>query len=299
MKHTLVIGSTVADVLIRIPHIPKTGEDITIEHIERRLGGCAYNVARMLRVFNVPHRLCSPVGTGLYGRFVRECFEKEGITPFISLAEENGCCFCLIEENGERSFLSHQGAEYMFDKQWIKTADCSGIDSIFICGIDVEYRTGNEIVEFVEEHSDAAVYFAPGPRIMSIDKDRMERLLSCKPVLHLNEKEALEYTGEKTLAKAGAYLIEKTGNTPIITLGSHGAYYWEQGVSQGYLANGVPVQVKDTVGAGDAHCGTVIACLKQGLSLQTAVERANRAAALVVSGITPTRQNAKLFSTGV
>jgi hypothetical protein len=44
MKQTLVIGSTVADVILSLPRLPRRGEDINIGPPVCRLGGCAYEV---------------------------------------------------------------------------------------------------------------------------------------------------------------------------------------------------------------------------------------------------------------
>ena len=107
MKQTLVIGSTVVDVLLRIPSLPQQGEDINIVSSEYSIGGCAYNVYKTLRLYDSPALLCSPVGSGIYGRMVRERLEQEGLLPIASLDLENGCCYCLVESNGERTFLSH------------------------------------------------------------------------------------------------------------------------------------------------------------------------------------------------
>ena len=41
--------------------------------------------------------------------------------------------------------------------------------------------------------------------------------------------------------------------------------------------------VADTIGAGDTHAGVLLGCLHQGMALETALDRANRAAAIVVS----------------
>ena len=42
MKQALIIGSTVADVTVRLPHLPVTGEDVIVESQSMSLGGCAY-----------------------------------------------------------------------------------------------------------------------------------------------------------------------------------------------------------------------------------------------------------------
>ncbi|GHV85743.1 putative sugar kinase YegV [Spirochaetia bacterium] len=298
MKQTLVIGSTVVDVLLGIPRIPLRGEDVNITSLEYRPGGCAYNVYKILRRFDTPALLCSPVGSGVYGRMVREYLAAEGVNPFVNLEEENGCCYCLVENDGERTFLSHHGAEYLFSRSWMKDLDYSHIDSIFICGIEVEDPTGSEIVEYVCEHPRLELYFAPGPRIMNILPARLEQIFARRPVVHLNETEARAYAGSlsgKTTGKgdlpgveeAAEILTGRTGNTVVITLGEAGCYYrgeWNGcrgGMAAGYVP-GIPVTVRDTVGAGDTHCGALIASLKQGKNLREACEIANKTAAAVV-----------------
>jgi len=287
MKQTLVIGSTVVDVLLNIPSLPQQGNDINITSSEYRIGGCAYNVFKTLRLFNSPAVLCSPVGTGIYGRMVRERLEEEGLLPIADPGMENGCCYCLIEPNGERTFLSHHGAEYIFSKSWMAKLDLSLAGSVYISGIDAEEPTGNEIADFIEDHPELELFFAPGPRIMHIPPARMQRLLSRRdscgrgPLLHLNENEALSFSGRNKVEEAAKFLAEKTLNNVVITLGQRGCYCLDIGCA-GDFVPGFPANAIDTTGAGDVHCGALIACLKEGLNLIDACRRANRAGAAAV-----------------
>jgi sugar/nucleoside kinase (ribokinase family) len=285
-----VIGSTVVDVLLGLPRIPLRGEDVNISSCEYRIGGCAYNVYKTLRLFDSPALLCSPVGTGVYGRMVRESLVNEGITPFVNVEEENGCCYCLVEGDGERTFLSHHGAEYLFSRSWMKDIDYAQVDSIFICGIEVEDPTGREIVDFVCEHPGPELFFAPGPRIMYIERERMKRLFARRPILHLNETEALAFAASvagvsASLEAAAEILAAHTKNTVVITLGERGCYYFapKETTAQSGFVPGFPVAVRNTVGAGDAHCGAIIACLKQGKSLEESCKIANKAGAAAVT----------------
>ena len=289
MKQTLVIGSTVIDVIIMLPHLPHKGEDINIKPPVYRMGGCAYNVYETLRLLKSPALLCSPAGSGLYGNMVRERLAANGLQPFVNLETENGCCYCLVDSEGERSFLSCHGAEYLFSRSWMTNLDYSLYDSVYISGIDVEDPTGSEITEFVYEHPELALYYAPGPRIMHIDKERMERLLSRRdkcgkgPVLHLNEREACSFSGKNNIEEAAAFLSEKTANVLVITMGSKGCYSYDANVSP--AGNYIPAykaDVVDTTGAGDAHCGAVIAGLKQGKPLYETCDYANKIGAAVV-----------------
>ncbi|MCL2833720.1 MAG: PfkB family carbohydrate kinase [Treponema sp.] len=286
MKQTLVIGSTVIDIIITIPHIPVPGEDININNPDYRLGGCAYNVFETLRFLESPAILCSAVGTGVHGRMVMERLTSRGIKPLINIEEENGCCYCLVEQNGERSFLSHHGAEYIFYKSWLKGMDFTEVDSVYISGIDVEDPTGIEIVGFLYDHPNLSVYFAPGPRIMKINPSRMKKIIEFRdkdekgPVLHLNMHEACDFSGKHNYKEAAQALAERTNNVVIITLREKGCYSYDKNARvPGIHAPGFKAKVLDTTGAGDAHCGAIISELKQGKSLEEACRTANRIAA--------------------
>lgn len=130
MKKILVIGSTVADVMIEIDHLPGAEEDIIPKSQKLSLGGCAYNVSNMLRLFQIPYILFSPVGTGIYGEFVKKELEKQKIRTTLLPQQENGCCYCLIDKSGNRTFMAVHGAEYQFQKEWFDQIDKDQIDGI-------------------------------------------------------------------------------------------------------------------------------------------------------------------------
>ena len=282
MKKVLVIGSSVCDIVINLmDHLPTTGEDVHAGSQHMSLGGCAYNVSDMLRHFHVPYVLFSPTGTGLYGDFVRNSLRKRGITSPIPTPDmENGCCYCFVDSKGERSFISYHGAEYRFLPEWFSLLDAEEFDTVYICGLEIEEETGENIVAFLEEHPSLQIYFAPGPRAARIFRNLFSRICSLSPILHLNEKEAVDLTGVPVYRDAAVSLYEKTKNIVIITLADQGCYYYD-GVHSALIPSFPAVQV-DTIGAGDAHIGAVIASRKLGVSLSTAIETANRIAAAVV-----------------
>lgn len=307
MKKTLVIGSTVVDVIITLEdYLPKTQGDVHVLNQEMSLGGCAYNASDMIRHFNVPYILFSPVGTGAYGDFVRTNLAKRNIsTPIPTPDEENGCCYCFIEKTGERTFISYHGAEYRFQPEWFDLLDAEEIDSVYICGFEIEEHTGIHVVEWLERHPQFTVYFAPGPRLNKIKPERMDRIFALHPIIHLNEEEVCTYQkfadspaskSEGVMLENGAaYLSSLTGNTVIVTLGSKGAYY-HSAEKCDYIA-GIPARQIDTIGAGDSHIGAVIACRQIGMSLPDAIITANKVAAKVVEtkgALLPDEEFAKL-----
>lgn len=281
MKKALIIGSTVADVIIRIPHLPTTEEDLHPYSQTVSLGGCAYNVSHMLQLFNVPYTLFSPIGTGIYGDYVRSSLSSAGVTTPLSVDEANGCCYCYVEDSGKRTFLSVHGAEYKFYPEWFSSLCPDDISCVYVCGLELEESTGIHILHFLEQNKQLPIYYAPGPRLLCIDKTKQDSLLSLHPILHLNDKEALSYTDKTTVEEAAEALYQLTNNTVIITLGKDGVYCKENPQTAYHIPSHEVPQF-DTIGAGDSHIGTIIACLLQNYSLKDALVTANSVSAAVV-----------------
>ncbi len=282
MKKILVIGSTVVDMVINVDKLPTTKADIHISGQYASMGGCAFNVSDTIRNFGTPNILFSPVGSGIYGDFVRNGLRKRGlISPIPPVDMDNGCCYCFVEESGERTFVSYHGAEYLIQYEWLKDVEVEDIHSVYICGLEIEETTGENIVKWLEENPQLPVFFAPGPRIMKIKSELLDRLYKLHPIMHLNDDEILEYTQETDVTEAAKKMNAQTDNTVIVTLGDKGAMWYSRDESGWADAEKVD-RVVDTIGAGDSHVGAVMACLHGGMTMEEAIKTANKVAAAVV-----------------
>ena len=282
MNQTLVIGSSVVDVIVNIPHLPKTGEDVHITTQSRSLGGCAHLTSDILRHFGVPYSLCTAIGGDIYGSFVLEQLRARGVEIYVHRPEEeNGCCYCMVEDGGERTFIVDHGIEYTFYESYLENIHTESIDSVYICGLEIEEYTGMNIIEYLEKYPEYQVYFAPGPRIMQIPSERIERVLMLSPVVHLNEQEILAFTKAETIEAGARLLNQKTNRPVVVTLGSRGAYCFDG--TEDFYAPVMKAVVKDTIGAGDSHIGTIIAARRFGLSFGEAILAANYISAAVVA----------------
>lgn len=280
-KHIAFIGSTVVDVIIDLPHLPKSTEDVNVLQQHLSLGGCAFNASWMCHLFAVPYLLFSPVGKGIYADYIRTQMKEKGLEPsLLQTEEENGCCYCLVEQSGERSFVSYHGAEYTFQEPWFSLLDEYPISTVYLCGLEIEEASGDYIIDYLERHPNLEIYFAPGPRIQHIQLKKMQRILACSPILHVNEEEACSFTHCHSLEDAALKLHAMSKQSLIITLGERGSYVYDQG--KGTLLPSKKAQQVDTIGAGDAHVGTIIACRQQGDTLLEAVTKANHIAHEVV-----------------
>ena len=322
MKRLLIIGSTCVDVILRLDHLPTTGEDM---HPVQRfaMGGCAFNVAQVPKAYDVDLRFVTPIGDhGVFSDFVRAHLDNAGFRGPITVPDsENGCCYCLVERSGERTFLSVHGIEYSFHAEYMDAFAGERFDYTYICGLEVEETTGGELVAWLEAHPDIAgtVVYAPGPRGIEVDADRTERILGMHPILHLNEQEAQALAGmddredsvlagmsgsedsvlagmggsenpvlagmdgsEDPVLAAAQALHAKTGNMVIVTCGADGVL-WISADGSVHSAPSVPSTVVDTIGAGDSHCGAVLTGLTLGWTEEDTMRFANQIASEVVA----------------
>lgn len=283
MKKVLVIGSTVADIIIRLNKIPTTGGDVNVRWQKMSMGGCAFNVSQAIAYFDVPYLLFSPTGNGLYADYIRKEISRMNVTRAdLNPDEPNGCCYCLVEDDGERTFICEHGAEYRFKKEWCDALDPNDFDCAYICGLEMEEETGDIVISFLREKN-IPVYFAPGPRINEIDKEKMGRILALKPILHVNETEALSFTGKETIREAAESLMAITDNTVIVTNGEKGSCCLCREDGKWYEEPAFKVDVVDTIGAGDAHIGTFIAQRQLGKGISESLREANKISSMIVS----------------
>ena len=269
MPKILLIGSTCVDVIIEIDHLPKTAEDIQPKRQTLALGGCAYNAANIVRQSGVPYMFVTPIG----------------------------CCYCLVDENGERTFLSVHGAEYTFNHEWMENIDISQISMIYVCGLEIEEPTGDDLISWLEQHRGPQIFFAPGPRIRQIGEKKMKRLYNLNPILHINDEEAFELSSltvsdfkcgvdefsAVSLLEAAKILQNATSNTVIITKGKDGSCCLEAGKDNLTEVDGIKTTVADTIGAGDSHIGQIMASRANGCSWAEALSQANKVSAHVVA----------------
>lgn len=283
MKNVLVIGSTCVDVILRIDHLPRTEENIHPESQRFAIGGCAYNVANILGRAGAEMTFITPVGRqGVFGPFVRDALASAGYATMIDLPDEqNGCCYCFVEKNGERTFASVHGAEYTFDPAWMKPYEKKAYDYGYVCGLEVEERTGEKLVAWLETANIGTLFYAPGPRGVRVKKELTDRLYALHPVLHVNSGEARALCGCDDLDDALRTLHARTGNTVIATMGAHGVRFIEDGVICS-VAGEPADHVVDTIGAGDSHAGATLLGLCRGMTLADSLAMANGVSAAVV-----------------
>lgn len=260
---TLVLGAAIVDIIMKIPKLPKSGEDVLCTERKLTVGGCAYNVANILRGFNVDHDLFVPIGSGMYADIIRKRLSEDGYDVLISDSEmDNGYCLCLVEDDGERTFITVKGIEGLHKKEWFNSLNMSEYENIYVAGYQVCEDKDDIIANWLIEQKDKNIFFAPGPVINDIDKNTMKKIFSTNPILHLNEKEALDFTKKDNVDDSILSLYELTKNIVFITVGERGTVFYDG--QEIVNIEGESVNVVDTIGAGDSHIGAIISAYSLG-----------------------------------
>ncbi len=283
----LVFGSSCVDVVIRVDHLPRHEEDLNPDTQQFMLGGCACNVARILGRGGADLTFVTPVGLqGVYGPWVlAQLKDFTWAHPVCLETEANGCCYCLVEPDGERTFMSVHGAEYTFAPEWMEAYQNQQYALGYVCGLELEEATGQALADWLKTAPVRTLMYAPGPRGLNVPPERTLKLLALHPLLHLNRAETLQMAHCSDLTSAMETLSAKTRNAVITTLGADGAMLLEPGYAPRHIPGTPATCITDTIGAGDAHAGAVLLGLSRRQSLPEAVVFANRVASRIVAQV--------------
>lgn len=224
LKRILILGSAVIDVIVTIDRLPLAGEDIPGLQKGMLVGGCAFNVSKILDGLQIPHDLCVPVGQGMYADRIREALHEGGHEILIEDdREDNGYCLSLVEKDGERTFISIDGIETKWQDAWLEHLHAADYDYLYASGYGFQdgNSSGEVLLRFLcGKKADAKLILDPGPRLLG--KQFEEKLLQMGTILEMNQSEAKAMGQSKNVRKAAENLHHRTGQPVIITMGQAG-----------------------------------------------------------------------------
>ncbi|AHG19582.1 ribokinase [Chania multitudinisentens RB-25] len=283
-KPILVLGGAVGDVVLTLPHLPRSGEDIEGIPQGRQIGGCAFNVARALRRLNVPVINGMPVGNGDWGMAIESAMQELALPVLLRHSQmDNGWCLALVEPNGERTFITMTGCEAQWNKAQLATLPLEPATIVYANGYELAGETGAALRDWLTRLPfDQWRLIDPGPRVGQLSADFFAMLSDSHTLLTLNRDEVAALCGAGDAVNAAQRFANAHNITLICRLDRDGAWICDGQQPPQHIPV-YPVEVIDTIGAGDAHCAGLLAGLSAGWSLPHAVDLANRVAACVVA----------------
>src|SRR5947209_8444682 len=285
----LCLGEALVDLVCEHPVSSLDEADVFVPHA----GGAMANVAVTAARHGARVALAGGAGDDAWGRWLRDRLAGEGVAlDWFSLVDgaPTPVAFVTVDDNGEPDFLIHGAGIHAA----IAAAAARLPEAVESC--DALVFASNTLVEEGERKATLAardralelgrpVLFDPNLRLHRWEHPARAATIARECVrdaflVKCNRAEAELLSGESDPERAAAGLAAAGARHVVITLGPQGA------ILRGELraaAPGVPAEVVDATGAGDAFFGVLIARLAgsefYGPSLAAALPEAAREAA--------------------
>lgn len=242
-------------------------------------GGKGLNQAVAARRFGAEVTLVGVVGDDHEGRWLTDLVAAEGIDASHVTAlvgQRTGSALIVVDDTGANTVTVDAGANASLKvgAMPVEAGD------VVVAQLEVPVHA---VRDAFARAVDVGATSVLNPSPLGADRS----LLALADVVVVNQLEAAELAGsshEAATAEAALHQAEtigRGGRTVLVTLGSDGAV--ASGPASEVVVAGSKVDVVDTTGAGDCFLGVLVAELADGQTMDRAIVRANRAAAVAVT----------------
>lgn len=253
----------------------KAGQSLKDAPLLRKVaGGATANVTVALARLGVKAAFLGKLGDDPFGHFLKETLQanKVDVSHVLLTREANtGMSFAWAEAaaNNEARYLfvrleaaDRKLRPSEIDPDWLKQAKILQFGSLPLAGEEskaalftaLHYATTNNLLTCYDVNMRLPAW--PSPEIARAD---MLSLLTECDIVKLNRHELRFLTGESELLAGISQIRQARHKLLIVTLDRDGCYYQSQ--TQAGFVPGFAVKVVDTVGAGDAFMGAMLAGL--------------------------------------
>ena len=268
----------------RLPELPQPGESLTAESFSQGPGGKGFNVAVGARRLGADVQALIAVGADASGDMAAEILRAEGLSTdhLLRMEEHTGRGVGLIDSRGENCIVVYPGANALMSASQALTAFAACADINLVYG---QFEIPDEpILAAFREARRRGI-----PTLLNAAPYRQPpaELLDATDVLVLNEREAecwLEIpTNTLSSAEQAVSLLNQRGpggpRRVVITLGAMGSVARDIDGTM-LRQDGFPVDVVDSIGAGDAFCAGLAVSLAGGSPFASSLRTANACGAL-------------------
>ena len=272
----VVVGSVNMDVAVRTTRLPKPGETLLAETIQRSGGGKGANQAvGAARAGGADTAMVGAVGSDGDGDTLLDDLRRDGIdvTGIRRVVDHpTGVALITIDADAENTIVVAAGANAAVqlsdtDRELIGAAD------VVLAQLEIPQRVVADAASARRNGARFVLNAAPAAPLIP-------ELRSQVDVLVVNEHEAVELAQLADVDDAVRRLLDDVPAV-LVTLGSDGARLVTR-VGGDVRVESPRVTATDTVAAGDTFCGVYAASLAQGHDERTCLERACAAASLAV-----------------
>ncbi|MCX5243484.1 PfkB family carbohydrate kinase [Streptomyces prunicolor] len=283
------LGNVVVDLVLDVPALPERGGDVLATRTEHTPGG-GFNVMAAAARQGLAVTYAGAHGTGPFGDRARAALNAEGIDILLAPRPQpdTGFVVCLVDADGERTFVTSPGAEATLTPADLAELRPSAGDLVYVTGYSLLYDSNRTALLDLLPRLDPAVTVVtdPGPLVHEIPAEAVELLLARSDWWSCNAREAALLTGVDDPTEAARVLQSRLGRGSVLVRTGPDGCLLRQG-ERLVTVPGFAVDAVDLNGAGDAHTGVFMAALARGLDPVAAAHRANAGAALAVTASGP------------
>ncbi|MEM7795556.1 MAG: ribokinase [Cyanobacteria bacterium P01_C01_bin.118] len=276
----IVFGSLNMDLVAHVPRLPQAGETLLGTNFVTVPGGKGANQAVAAARLGAPTAMVGRVGDDGFGELLCNSLETSGVATEAILSSQgpSGVALINVDEVGENQIVVVPGANGTVDLTDVDRLPLDRGSSILLMQFEIPLIAVQAAAERAKDH---CVIVDPAPARADLPPE----FYGLVDILTPNQTEASQLTGLKvssvpTAMEAAQMLRQRGTSTVIVKLGNQGAVVASQ--SEVFHVPAFPVDVVDTVAAGDAFNGGLAVALAEEKSLREAVVWACAVAALSV-----------------
>ena len=274
MPEILVIGSINADLVFSTDKRPEPGETVLGSGFITMPGGKGANQAVASARLGAEVGFIGCVGNDINGKAMLDNLVSHGIdvSGVRTILDKPTGVAGIVLSKGENSIIVIPGANHSVDTYLIDSClDLIKNSKLVVVQLEIPIETVEYVLQKCYESS-VPVILNPAPAA-ELSRNAIDNATFITP----NETELRLLFGEGEIEE----ILKLYPSKLILTRGKNGAVYHD---GSGLIEiEGHEVKVVDTTGAGDTFNGALAVALVEGMSLRTAVEFANKAAAISVT----------------
>jgi sugar/nucleoside kinase (ribokinase family) len=280
------LDTVLIDVVLKVGELPKRAGDVLANETLITTGG-GFNAMSAASRHGVSAVYAGRMGMGPFATIADRSLESEDIARPVERNEsvDNGICIVLLEDNGERSFVTSPGAEATLRAEDLASLDVRDGDYVLVSGYNVMYPVqGDLVLEWLKKLSPGVlIVFDPATRMVDIPPANLNTMLALATWLDCNASEAATLAKEKNIAQAVEKIASTNDRLNVLVRDGERGCIVAPNHSKAEVVQGFATTVVDTNGAGDVHNGVFIAELIRGKTPAEAARWANAASAMAIS----------------